>query len=51
MEYQKRLRFIEYIKKNFTVSEDQVIVFHFDNYEDTHLITAQKVTNQATYPE
>lgn len=51
MEYQKRLRFIEYIKKNFTVSEDQMIVFHFENYEDAHLVTAQKITDQATYPD
>jgi hypothetical protein len=51
MEYQKRLRFIDYVKKNFTVSDNEMIVFHFDNYEDTHLITAQKVTAQATYPE
>ena len=50
MEYQKRLRFIEYIKKNFTVSEDQMIVIHFENYEDVHLVTAQKIRNDLDYP-
>lgn len=51
MEYQKRLRFINYIKENFTVPEDQMIVFHYENYDDLHLITAQKITDQATYPD
>jgi hypothetical protein len=51
MEYQKRLRFIEYIKKNFNIISDEMIVFHYQNYEDLHLVTAQKITDQSTYPD
>ncbi len=43
MEYQKRLKFIDYIKKNFVVQNDEIIAFHFENYDDLNLITAQKI--------
>jgi hypothetical protein len=45
MEYQKRLRFIEFIKNNFFVKKDDFIVFYFGNYEDLHLITAKNIKN------
>ena len=43
MEYQRRLKFIEYIKKNFIVQKDETIAFHFKNYDDLNLVTAQKI--------
>ncbi len=43
MEYQKRLKFIEYIKKNFIVQKEETIVFYFKNYDELDLVAAQKI--------
>ncbi len=43
MEYQNRLRFIDYIKKNFTVRKSETIVFYFENITDLNSISAQKI--------
>ena len=43
MEYQKRLKFIDYIKKNFIVQKDEKIVFYYKNYDELDLVTAQKI--------
>lgn len=51
MEYQKRLRFIEYIKKNFTLKKEEMLMFHFENYDQLSLIKAQKLKNHIDYPK
>jgi hypothetical protein len=51
MEYQKRLRFIDYIKKNFTLKKEQMLMFHFENYDQLNLIKAQKLKNSIDYPK
>ncbi len=43
MEYQKRLKFINYIKKNFIVQKDETIAFYFKNYDELDLVVAQKI--------
>jgi hypothetical protein len=45
MEYQKRLRFINYIKENFSVHKNETIVFYFENIADLDSISAQKIKN------
>lgn len=43
MEYQKRLRLIDFVKNNFTVKKNEIIVIHYQNFESLELITAEKV--------
>jgi hypothetical protein len=50
MEYQKRLRFIDYIKKSFTLKKEEMLMFHFVNYDQLNLIKAQKLKNSIDYP-
>ena len=50
MEYQKRLRFIEYIKGNFTLKKEEMLMFHFKNYDHLDLIKAQELKKSIDYP-
>ena len=43
MEYQKRLRLIQYIKANYEVNEDEFIVFFYPDLDQIHLMTAVKI--------
>lgn len=45
MEYQKRLKFIEYVKKNFVVSKNDMMVFNFGDYDNLDMVTAWKIRN------
>ena len=46
MEYQKRLRLINYVKNNFEVKKNEMIVFHYKNFNFLELITAEKIESQ-----
>jgi hypothetical protein len=43
MEYQKRLRLINYVKNNFTVKKNELVVIHYPNLDNLELITAEKL--------
>ncbi len=54
MEYQKRLRFIEYILKNLidlTDDKKNVVLFHYDNYENLSEINFFKTKSFDTAAE
>lgn len=43
MQYEIRLRFINYIKNNFSVKNKEIIVFHYDDFVSLNLISAEKI--------
>ena len=46
MQYEKRLRFINYIKENFIVKKNEIIAFHFFDFDEPYLFTAEKIDLQ-----
>jgi hypothetical protein len=43
MEYQKRLRLINYVKTNFTVKKNEMIAIHFSSLDSLDSVAAEKI--------